>query len=73
MTSCCGAAEESQTGVHTFADLALLLTELALDQQQEQKFEGIFNLANESNQQNATKKQNAELKLIKKCTLFYFR
>ena len=57
----------------TFADLALLLTELALDHQQEQHFKGIFKLDNVINLQRHTHQRNAWLKLINNCTLFYCR
>ena len=67
----CWSTEKRRTRVHTYADLALLLTELALDRQQEIHFEGIFKLANDSNPQRFTHKQNAQLKLIKNCSLFY--
>ena len=37
------------------------------------KFEGIFKLANQHKLQRYTRKQKAQLKLIKSCTLFYCR
>ena len=71
----CGpnATEERQTPIHTYADLVLILTGLALNRQQEWHFEGVFKLANNSNPQRYTHKQNAQLKLTKKYTLFYCR
>ena len=52
---------------------SLLLTELALDRQQEVQFEGIFKLANDSSPHRFTHKQNAQLKLIKNRSHFYCR
>ena len=69
----CRSTEERRTRVHTYADLALILKELALDCQQEIQFDGICKLANDSNPQTVTHKQNAQLKLIKNCSLFYNR
>ena len=67
----CRATEERRTRIHTYADLALPLTELALDLQQELHFEGIFKWGIDSNPQRFTHRQNAQLKLIKNCTLFH--